>query len=57
MEQGKFDNAEVAYQRAVTLNPTDAESYNNLGEALGELKQYPLALEAFTKAITLDQKY
>lgn len=56
MAQGKFGNAEVAYQRAVTLNPTDAESYNNLGEALGELKQYPRALEAFTKALTLDQK-
>jgi len=56
MAQGKFGNAEVAYERAVTLNPADAESYNNLGEALGELKQYPRALEAFTRAITLDQK-
>ena len=56
MAQGKFGNAEVAYQRAVTLNPADAESYNNLGEALGELKQFPRALEAFTKAVTLDQK-
>jgi Flp pilus assembly protein TadD len=56
MAQGKFGNAEVAYERALTLNPTDAESYNNLGEALGELKQYPRALEAFNKAISLDQK-
>ena len=56
MAQGKFGNAEVAFERAVTLNPTDAESYNNLGEALGELKQYPRALEAFNKAISLDQK-
>ena len=56
MAQGKFGNAEVAYERAVSLNPADAESYNNLGEALGELKQYPRALEAFTRAITLDQK-
>ena len=56
MAQGKFENAEVAFARAVTLNPTDAESYNNLGEALGELKQYPRALEAFNKAINLDQK-
>lgn len=55
MAQGKFGNAEIAYERAVTLNPTDAESYNNLGEALGELKQYPRALEAFNKAISLDQ--
>lgn len=56
MAQGKFGNAQVAFERAVTLNPTDAEAYNNLGEALGELKQYPRALEAFNKSINLDQK-
>lgn len=56
MAQGKFGNAQFAFERAVTLNPADAESYNNLGEALGELKQYPRALEAFNKAISLDQK-
>ena len=56
MAQRKFGNAEVAFERAVALNPTDAESYNNLGEALGELKQYPRALEAFSRAISLDQK-
>jgi tetratricopeptide (TPR) repeat protein len=56
MAQGKFGNAEVAFERAVTLDPTSADSYNNLGEALGELKQYPRALEAFNKAIGLDQK-
>jgi tetratricopeptide (TPR) repeat protein len=56
MTQGKFGNAEVAFERAVTLNPNDAESYNNLGEALGELKQYPRAIEAFNKAVSLDPK-
>ena len=56
MAQEKFGNAEVAFERAVTLNPTDAESYNNLGEALGGLRQYPRALEAFNKAINLDQR-
>jgi tetratricopeptide (TPR) repeat protein len=56
MAQGKFGNAQVAFERAVTLNPSDAEGYNNLGEALGELKQYQRALEAFTRAINLDQK-
>ncbi len=56
MAQGKFGNAQVAYERAVALNPNDAESHNNLGEALGELKQYPRAIEAFTRAISLDQK-
>jgi tetratricopeptide (TPR) repeat protein len=56
MAQGKFGNAQAAFERAVTLNPSDAESYNNLGEALGELKQYPRALESFNRAISLDQK-
>ena len=56
MAQGKFGNAEVAFERAVTLDPTSAESYNNLGEALGELKLYPSALEAFNKAASLDPK-
>jgi tetratricopeptide (TPR) repeat protein len=56
MAQRKFGNAQVAFERAVTLNPTDAESFNNLGEALGELKQYPRALEAFSRAVTLDPK-
>ncbi len=56
MAQGRFGNAEVAFERAVTLDPSSAESYNNLGEALGELKQYPRALEAFNKAISLDPK-
>lgn len=56
MSQGKFGNAQVAFERAVALSPTDAESYNNLGEALGELKQYPRAIEAFNKAVSLDPK-
>src|SRR6267143_4058363 len=56
MAQGKFGNAQVAFERAVALSPMDAESYNNLGEALGELKQYPRAIEAFNKAVSLDPK-
>ena len=56
MAQGKFGNAQIAFERAIAINPGDAESYNNLGEALGELKQYTRALEAFNRAINLDQK-
>ena len=56
MAQGKFGNAEVAFERAVTLDPASAESYNNLGEALGELKEYARALEAFNQAISRDPK-
>ena len=54
MVQGKFENAAFGYQRAAALNPHYAEAYNNLGEALGELKQYPKAIEAFNKAFVLD---
>lgn len=54
MVQRKFENAAIGYQRAATLYPDYAEAYNNLGEALGELKQYPRAIEAFNKAFVLD---
>ena len=54
MVQRKFENAAIGYQRATSLYPDYAEAYNNLGEALGELKQYPRAIEAFNKAFVLD---
>ena len=54
MAQRKFGNAQLAYERATTLNPNYAEGWNGLGEALGELKQFPRAIEAFNKAVGLD---
>jgi tetratricopeptide (TPR) repeat protein len=54
MTQRKFGNAEIAYERATVLNPNYAGAWNNLGEALGELKQFPKAIEAFNKAAALD---
>src|SRR5688572_15898864 len=54
MSQKKFGNAEIAYQKSIALNPSHADSYNNLGEALGELKQFPRAIDAFAKAIALN---
>jgi tetratricopeptide (TPR) repeat protein len=54
MTQRKFGNAEIAYQKSISLNPSNADAYNNLGEALGELKQFPRAIDAFTKAIALN---
>jgi tetratricopeptide (TPR) repeat protein len=54
MVMGKFEDAAAAFQRSITLNPGVAESYNSLGEALGQLKRYPQALEAFQQAISLD---
>jgi tetratricopeptide (TPR) repeat protein len=54
MTQRKFGNAQIAYERATRLNPNYAEAWNNLGEALGELKQFPQAIEAFNKAVALN---
>jgi tetratricopeptide (TPR) repeat protein len=54
MAQRKFGAAQLAYERATTLNPNYAEAWNSLGEALGELKQFPRAIEAFNKAVVLD---
>jgi tetratricopeptide (TPR) repeat protein len=39
------------------LDPSSAEAQNNLGEALGELKQYQSALGAFQQAVSLDGTY
>lgn len=54
MVQRKFENAVFGFERAIELNPNYAEAYNNLGEALGELKQYQRAIEVFNKAFVLD---
>ena len=54
MAQRKFGAAQLAYERAIALNPNYAEAWNSLGEALGELKQFPRAIEAFNRAVGLD---
>ena len=57
MQTGKFTEAATAFRKATALDPNSAEALNNLGEALGELKQYQPALAAFQKAAALDQGY
>ena len=57
MMQGKFTEAVTVFRKAVALDPNSAEALNNLGEALGELKQYQPALQAFQKAAAIDQGF
>lgn len=57
MAMGKFSEAAAAFRRAINLDPKSAEAQNNLGEALGELRQYPQALEAFQQAVALDNAF
>jgi len=54
MGGGRFAQAASAYKASLTLDPNSAEAQNNLGEALGELKQYKPALGAFQQAVALD---
>jgi len=57
MTLGKFDAAATAARDAISLDANSVAAHNNLGEALGELKQYQPALEAFQRAVALDGNY
>src|SRR5262245_49772183 len=57
MTRGNYQEAAAAFQRSINLDASSAEAYNNLGEALGELKQYRQALENFQQAIGLDGRF
>lgn len=57
MMQGKFTDAVTVFRKAVELDPNSAEAFNGMGEALGELKQYQPALQAFQKAAAIDQGF
>jgi tetratricopeptide (TPR) repeat protein len=54
---GKFPQAAKSFRASLSLDATSAEAQNNLGEALGELKQYQSALGAFQQAVSLDGTY
>ncbi|MFN2577979.1 MAG: tetratricopeptide repeat protein [Pyrinomonadaceae bacterium] len=57
MGTGKFDKAAASFRRAISLDANSAEAQNKLGEALGELKQYQLALRSFQQAVSLDGSF
>ena len=54
MATGKFAEAAKSFRAACALDSSSAEAQNNLGEALGEMKQYQSALGAFQQAVALD---
>ena len=57
MTLGKFEEAAATAREAISLDSNSAGAQNNLGEALGELKQFQAALEAFQRAVALDGNY
>jgi predicted O-linked N-acetylglucosamine transferase (SPINDLY family) len=56
-KQGKFAQAATYFQRAIALNPTEAEFHNNLGIALTEQGQPTEAIACYQQAITLNPNY
>ncbi|GEO05707.1 hypothetical protein AAE02nite_33710 [Adhaeribacter aerolatus] len=51
---GNYNKAIINYTRAIELNPSDAEYYQNRGCANFEMNNFEAALADYTKAIELD---
>ena len=52
-DAGEIQGASAAYRRAVTVNPSYAEAYNDLGVVLESLGNLQEAEEAYKSAVTL----
>ena len=50
---GDLEGAIAAYQRAISLDPTYAAAYQNLGVALFKLNKIPDSIAAFRQAVAL----
>lgn len=51
--QGLWQEARFRFERAVRLDPQNAEAYNNLAVALEQAGEFKLAREAYEKALQL----
>jgi Ca-activated chloride channel homolog len=55
-KEGKFQQAEVAYRRALQKNKNSFAANFNLGNALYRQKKYSNALEQYNSAVAIDKK-
>lgn len=51
--QSQYEQALLNYQKAIELDPYDAESYLNYGRITNTFREYDRAIDYFTKAIDL----
>jgi len=56
LEKKNLDNALIAFQETVRIDPSFAQGYNGLGVTYSLLGEYPKALLACCEAIRLDPK-
>ena len=55
--QQDYKGAIQDYNKAIELNPSDAEAYNNRGVAKGKLQDYTGAIQDYNKAIEINPNY
>jgi tetratricopeptide (TPR) repeat protein len=55
-QAGRLKEAIPAYEKAISLDATDASPHNGLGNVYGELGRHNKAIAAYEKAIALDPK-
>ena len=53
IEKGDYQKAIDSYEKAIALNPNDADAYNNKGVALDNLGEYQAAITCYDQAIAL----
>ena len=54
--QGKYNEAILAFNHAIQLDPTDAVAYNNRGAAYGQMGNHTQQIEDCNKALQLNPK-
>ena len=54
---GMFDEAVIAFNKSISLEPNYVETYNNLGNVLREKKMLEQSITSFKKAIVLNPDY
>ena len=56
-EQGKYDEAVQAYNKAIEIDPQHASAWTNKGVALADQSEYDEAIQAYNKAIEIDPQH
>jgi len=54
---GKWKEAAETFDKAIALNPNDAEAWHNKGSMLEDMGQMKEALKCYNKSISCDSKY